>query len=321
MLAREPLYCPICRAPLVRRLEGGRLRPACDQCGYVHFVNPVPGVGIVIEAEGGIVLIQRGHPPHKGEWALPSGFVEADERAEQAAIREAEEETGLKVTISELLAINSFPEGPPVSGIMIFYRATPAGGALVAGDDAAAVKIFQPHELPLLPFRTHRETIALWLDQRRSERQQASLHAPEISIRPLREADLDQVVALLELIPANRSLTPELWTQVRWRMRESDTVEVVVAEWPGTPALIIGCASLSVVRGLTENVGLIGNMAVLPTYQRRGVGGALLKAMMTRAAELNLAALWVDKTRANDQARAFYTSLGFGDLDLLRMKL
>mgnify|MGYP001027402886 FL=1 len=103
-------YCPICSHELTEREEGGRMRPSCDNCGYVHYVNPVPGVGLLIEMDAGIVLIQRGNPPHKGDWTLPSGFVEADESAEEAAIREAEEETGLKVEIVEMAGVNSFPE-------------------------------------------------------------------------------------------------------------------------------------------------------------------------------------------------------------------
>lgn len=130
MTLPNPTYCPICGEPLTEREEGGRIRPACDNCGYVHYVNPVPGVGMLIEMDGGVVLIQRKNPPHQGEWTLPSGFVEADESAEEAAMREAAEETGLQTEIIGLANINSFPEGPPVSGIMIFYRMRPIGGSL-----------------------------------------------------------------------------------------------------------------------------------------------------------------------------------------------
>src|SRR5688572_4882786 len=133
---RELIYCPVCGHTLGTREEGGRLRQACSNCGYVHYVNPVPAVGIIIEMDGGVVLIRRNNPPHQNEWTLPSGFIEADESAEDAAAREAEEETGLKVEIIEMAGVNSFPEGPPVSGIMIFFRARPVGGELVAGDDA-----------------------------------------------------------------------------------------------------------------------------------------------------------------------------------------
>jgi 8-oxo-dGTP diphosphatase len=321
MPPRHPVYCPICSAPLAQRMEGGRMRPACDNCGYVHFVNPVPGVGVLIEMDEGVVLVQRGHEPHRGAWALPSGFVEADESAEEAAVREAFEETGLRVEIVELAAINSFPEGPPVSGIMIFYRARPVGGTLQAGDDAVDVRVFRPGELPPLPFRTHREMIAQWLEQRGLPR---AAHAPpraDVQMRSATEADWEEVQALLELIPSNRGLTPEDWQRVRWRMLEGDTVEVYVAMMPEVSPLIVGCVSLSIVRGLTESAGLINDMAVLPTFQRRGVGAAMLKGIMKRADELHLGTLWVNKGRANDQARAFYAALGFQDLELMRLRI
>lgn len=318
----NPTYCPICAHTLIQREVGGRIRPACENCGYVHYVNPVPGVGLLIEMDGGLVLIRRGNPPHKDEWTLPSGFVEVDESAEEAAIREAEEETGLKVEIIELANINSFPEGPPVSGIMIFYRMRPVGGELRAGDDAVDVRVFQPEDLPVLPFRTHREMIAAWLEHHaRQPSEDLPRTPPPLRIRPFTPADTDEVIALLALIPANRDLSEETWRDVALRMREAASVEVFVAEIDSTPRIIIGCLSLSIVRGLTDGVGLIGNMAVLPTYQRRGVGVKLLEATMRRAAQLNLRSLWVNKTRANDSARAFYQALGFEDLDLLNLRI
>lgn len=317
-----PTYCPICATKLTTREEGGRLRPACDACGYVHYVNPVPGVGMVIEMDGGVVLIQRRNPPHRGEWTLPSGFVEADESAEEAAIREAEEETGLKTEIIEMVNINSFPEGPPVSGIMIFYRLRPVGGNLQAGDDASDVRVFQPEEMPLLPFRTHREMMAEWLDKYATHnRDQQHPSTPELRIRPYAPRDMDQVLALLALIPANRGLSDTDWQTVAWRMREAASVEVFIAETGDLTPIIIGCVALSVVRGLTDGVGLVSNMAVLPAYQRRGVGAALLEDVMRRASQLDLRSLWVDQTRMNDQARAFYAALGFEGLGLLQLKI
>lgn len=318
----QPTFCPICAHELTEREEGGRLRPACDNCGYVHYVNPVPGVGMLIEMDGGVVLIQRGHPPHKGEWTLPSGFVEADESAEEAAIREAEEETGLKVEIIELANINSFPEGPPVSGIMIFYRMRPIGGTLQAGDDAVAVKVFQPEEMPLLPFRTHREMMVEWMENHApTVGQSVKRDAPEFTIRPYKPADTDGVLSLIMTIPTNRNLTHDDMSTIVYRLMESDTLEIYVAETAIAPKTIIGFVSLSIVRGLTDGMGLISNMAVSPTYQRRGVGAELLEMTMRRANQLNLRALWVDTSHANDQARAFYAALGFEALDILRLRL
>lgn len=322
MPTKTPKYCPICSSELTSREEGGRMRPACENCGYVHYVNPVPGVGLLIEKDGGLVLIKRGHPPHQGEWTLPSGFVEADESAEEGAIREAEEETGLKVEIIELAAINSFPEGPPVSGIMIFYRMRPIGGQLQAGDDAVDARVFLPDDMPRLPFRTHREMVAEWLDKFAAHvgKQSQLVATPEFAIRPAGDVDLDDVLALLELIPQNRNVTDDEWKAIILRFREVPTIEVFVAESTAT-GVIMGCVTLSVVRALTEGMGLINDMAVLPTYQRQGVGAELLEAVMRRASELNLRSLWVNEQRANDQARAFYAALGFSKGGILQLKI
>lgn len=322
MPPKDPTYCPICAEELSEREEGGRLRPACDSCGYVHYVNPVPGVGMLIEMDGGIVLIKRGNPPHKGEWTLPSGFVEADESAEEAAIREAEEETGLIVEIIELANINSFPEGPPVSGIMIFYRMRPIGGELKAGDDAVDAKVFQPDEMPLLPFRTHSEMMAEWFEKYAEHAGKKPASTPaEIRIRPFTVNDTDEVMALLMTIPANRSLSSDEQLAATLRMRELDSVEVYVAETGDVQSTVIAYVSLTIVRGLTDGIGMISSMAVLPTYQRRGVGAEMLEAVLRRASQLNLRSLWVDTSQANNQARAFYAALGFEDLPVLRLKL
>ncbi len=294
-------YCPVCGHNLTTREDGGRIRQACANCGYVHYVNPVPTVGVVIEMDGGVVLIKRNRPPHKGMWALPSGYIEADESAEEGAIREAEEETGLKVEILELATVNSYPEGPPQSGIMIFYRARPVGGELHAGDDADDAQVFLPEDLPLLPFRTHREMIAQWLERRAKAEQGGAngrhVERADFIIRPAELSDSQQIMALLHLIPANRDLERDDWREVFQRFRESAGLEVFVAEARQQPPILIGMVALSIVRGLTEGRGLINDLAVLPTYQRRGVGTALLEAVMRRAERLNLHHLMVNSSR------------------------
>lgn len=318
-------FCPICGHKLTEREVGGRSRRACDNCGYVHYVNPVPAVGIIIEMDGGVVLIRRGQPPHQGEWTLPSGFIEADESAEEAAIREAGEETGLKVQIIEMAGINSFPEGPPMSGIMIFYRVRPVGGMLKGGDDALEARVFQIAELPVLPFRTHREIMAQWIQRHGNADPEMTQTAQVVEedaffIRPAETRDLDEVLALLALIPANRGMGVD-WDAITLRFFESSGVEVFVAEARQTPPLIIGFIGLSVLRTLTGGRGFINDMAVLPTYQRRGVGAALLEAVVRRANRLNLNSIMVNAQRANNQAKAFYAASGFSEETIMHFKL
>ena len=112
--------------------------------------NPVPTVDIIIEVQGGIVLIERKNEPLG--WALPGGFADYGESFEQAAIREAKEETGLDIQLLEQLHTYSNPGRDPrmhTATTVFIARAT---GTPVAGDDAGQVKVFSTDRIPLLVF-------------------------------------------------------------------------------------------------------------------------------------------------------------------------
>jgi 8-oxo-dGTP diphosphatase len=111
-----------------------------------HPRNPEPTVDAIIEVAGGIVLIKRRFPPPG--WALPGGFVEYGETVEAAAVREAKEETGLDVTLTELFGVYSDPRRDPRRHtIAVVFLAT-ASGTPVGGDDAAEARLFTPASLP-----------------------------------------------------------------------------------------------------------------------------------------------------------------------------
>src|SRR5204863_6513029 len=73
--------------------------------------TPLATVDVIIEAGGGIVLVRRRNPPPG--WALPGGFIDPGESAATAACREAREETGLDVELTELLGVYSDPKRDP----------------------------------------------------------------------------------------------------------------------------------------------------------------------------------------------------------------
>jgi 8-oxo-dGTP diphosphatase len=120
----------------------------CSSCGaqVKRHRNPFPTVDIIIEVQGGIVLIERKNPPHG--WALPGGFVDYGERLEDAAVREAREETSLDVTNLRLLGCYSDPgRDERMHTISTVYIADGCG-QLQAADDAADAGIFQLENLP-----------------------------------------------------------------------------------------------------------------------------------------------------------------------------
>lgn len=93
-----------------------------------------------------IVLIRRKHPPHG--WALPGGFVDVGESLEHAAVREAEEETALRVTLKILLGCYSDPSRDPRGHTASAVYIAEAVGEPQAQDDAAGVAVFSPEALP-----------------------------------------------------------------------------------------------------------------------------------------------------------------------------
>lgn len=124
----------------------------CSQCGAAIpvYKNPTPTVDIIIELEGGIVLIERKNPPFG--WALPGGFVDYGESFEDAAVREAKEETGLDVTLVRQFHTYSRPDRDQRQHTASTVFIATAVGTPVGADDAEQAKIFSKDGLPKLAF-------------------------------------------------------------------------------------------------------------------------------------------------------------------------
>ncbi len=116
-----------------------------------HLMRPFVTDAVIVR-DGRIVLIRRNKEPFKGKWALPGGFVEAGETAEEACAREAFEETGLQVRVEKLIGVFSGPERDPRGTIAGAYLCRVVGGELRGGTDASEAKWFGLEELPELAF-------------------------------------------------------------------------------------------------------------------------------------------------------------------------
>ncbi len=123
--------------------------PACGKAIPPHR-NPAPTVDIIIAMGGGVILVKRKNPPVA--WALPGGFVDYGESLEQAAVREACEETGLSIRLGRQFHTYSDPDRDPRQHTVSTVFLATAEGTPVAGDDAAEVAIFQEGALPPLAF-------------------------------------------------------------------------------------------------------------------------------------------------------------------------
>jgi len=114
--------------------------------------TPALTVDAVIEYQQKLVLIRRKNPPFEGSYALPGGFVEVGESMEDAARREAKEETGLDIDIVRLVGVYSDPgRDPRGHTVSACYLAT-GSGVLAAGTDADDVELFDFDRIPKLAF-------------------------------------------------------------------------------------------------------------------------------------------------------------------------
>jgi ADP-ribose pyrophosphatase YjhB (NUDIX family) len=127
----------------------GRKTIQCPKCQneIELYQNPIPTVDIIIKIESkGIVLIKRKNPPYG--WAIPGGFVDYGESLEEAALREAKEETNLDVELLKQFHTYSDPKRDPRHHSISTAYIAKGEGVLKAKDDALEIGIFTESNLP-----------------------------------------------------------------------------------------------------------------------------------------------------------------------------
>lgn len=152
MSDRLAKHCIRCGTALKNEVIAGRERPICPACGFIVYRNPIPVAVMVARRAGEFLLIRRRDEPLRGFWAPPTGYLEWDESAEEAAVREAREETGLAIRLEGLLGVYSRAD----TGVLFAaYWGEVVGGEAQAAEDAEAAAFFAPDRLPPQP-ATHR---------------------------------------------------------------------------------------------------------------------------------------------------------------------
>lgn len=127
--------------------------------------NPLPTVDVLIETDPGtVVLVRRKNPPHG--WALPGGFVDWGESLEDAAAREAKEETGLDVELVRQFHAYSDPARDPRHHTITNVFVGRARGEPVGADDAAEARVFTRKELPRALCFDHGQILEDYFEER-----------------------------------------------------------------------------------------------------------------------------------------------------------
>ena len=167
---------------MVRKVPPGDNLPRwlCEQCGEIHYQNPKLVVGSVPEFEGKLLLCRRAIEPRYGYWTLPAGFMENDETAGQAALRETLEEAGAQVELGAPFSLISVPH---VNQVHLFYRARVRDALFKPGEETLEVALFEEGAMPWkeIAFRTVGLTLKHWFADRKAGA--FGFHAEDLPLR------------------------------------------------------------------------------------------------------------------------------------------
>jgi 8-oxo-dGTP diphosphatase len=146
-----PSHCPFCGEELGEKHEEGRKRLYCQECDRIIWRNAEPVAAVIVKKGDKVLLLKRGIEPGKGLWSLPAGFLEVDETAEEAAVRELEEETGLRVDEGDLEFVETLNmerfQNQRLLANVFKVEVGEASGELDSGTDAVDAGFFDPRKL------------------------------------------------------------------------------------------------------------------------------------------------------------------------------
>ena len=157
-------FCPLCATQLERRMAGDLERLVCPNDGWTHYPTPNLAATVVVEHEGGVVLLQRAIAPDAGIWHLPIGHIEYGEAPGEAARREVAEETGLRIDETLLLDYEHSPsyDDPLMLYIVFCFAARAIGGELRVDSENSSAWVCPPDRLPELKWTSQRRALAAW---------------------------------------------------------------------------------------------------------------------------------------------------------------
>ncbi len=139
-------FCSSCGATVSYRIpeKDTYERAICDQCGVIHYRNPLIVVGCVAEQDGKVLLCRRAIEPRHGFWTVPAGFMELGETLAGGAARETLEEACATVDIGRQFASVDVVDAGQVH---IFFTGT-FDGSYGVGEESLDTRLFDEAEIP-----------------------------------------------------------------------------------------------------------------------------------------------------------------------------
>jgi ADP-ribose pyrophosphatase YjhB (NUDIX family) len=168
---RSIKHCRACGAAVQYRVpdDDNRDRAVCDDCGTIHYENPLNVVGTLPYLGDQVLLCRRNIEPRRGFWTLPAGFMELGESTADGALRETIEEAGAEVTMGPLFSLLNVVR---VGQVHLFYLAELRSTRFDPGPETIEAAMFREEEVPWdeIAFKTSRETLKRFFDDRRTGR-------------------------------------------------------------------------------------------------------------------------------------------------------
>jgi ADP-ribose pyrophosphatase YjhB (NUDIX family) len=160
-------YCPYDGERLIVNDSASEGRPACPKCGFIDYQNPKACVAILITQGRKILLARRGIEPAKGQWDIPGGFANEGESVEDTVVREALEETSLRVRVKEYLGSVPDVYGPrQTPTVNLCFLVEVLEGELKPKSDVESLEWFSLYELPETMAFAHQEQVLQLLKEK-----------------------------------------------------------------------------------------------------------------------------------------------------------
>ncbi len=161
---KPKLFCNYCHGSLTTSHIEGKDRQVCEICKQVYYENPLPVVSIIVANENQeLLLVRRAKEPAKDMWCFPIGFAETGETIEDAAMRELEEEAGIRGEVVQIVDVCSEKNDVYGEVLVVSFEAAAVGGTLAAGDDAIDAAYFPVAQLPKLAFPSQERALQRFL--------------------------------------------------------------------------------------------------------------------------------------------------------------
>lgn len=161
-------YCSNCGATVQRKVPPGdnRLRHVCEACGAIYYHNPKIVAGCIAEWGDRLLLCRRAIEPRYGLWTLPAGFMENEETALEAAVRETLEEANTRVEVTGLFALFNLPH---VNQVYMMFRSRVLDLGETPGSESLEIGLFTEENTPWdqLAFATILHTLRFYFEDRK----------------------------------------------------------------------------------------------------------------------------------------------------------